>query len=1409
MEKRYNILGQRGTLLVEAIAMLGLIAIVTPTLYKKSAERMQEIQDINVASQARTMNSIVETFVKSNFDNLLNSASVEGNSTLVLVYDDNTEGEEVYPIGYSAYVPFGYTAGDLKNYGSPRVFVHRDGSTLVSYIVFPATSDPGQKRAARIASLVGANGGTASEPLNSSDTGSVLVYGTGGAWKLSQEMLADLGAYDPASPNTLPLNSLVVTAAEPITISNIDSEKFLYRVPPEGDGEDYHNTMVTDLYMGGASEPTSWTNNAEDYYSIWNVRKLTLNTVCTPGVVHSSGAVAGCDPNVADLYIGRPTISPFSGQSAWDDILNKGNTGAAWFYGNLSALKERFRLYRDGSSITTDDEFDVVRDSENYDVLEFSRRSDTGDSSDVGAVELSVLRAQNAGSGASVEMINGFVAARENPDATAGTMNGEFLVGNSSVAGGEGGLIRARYVGNSSGTGTNELSLNTPDAIMVPSGAFTTNINRRGGYVYIGGVGDSSSSGVLSEVYINDHGGTLSAGEDGNWMLATGGSSDANVHMLMKPGSSSVFTIGSSDVDSHFMAHMENERVALSNGRLLLYNVDSIGTEDSASFSPAVHAASLEALTGHSGENLVGTSSFTGTMVANNKYFDVLGSTLMGGNNMVNAPDSSEVLPAYRIYNRNDWRLTVSGSTYIDGLLWARNAWFVNSGFKELHAGYSSYSDYINNIDNGWLHATGSSVTMRNKLASGADKTMFEAKDSSIIMRDLNGASVHLEGGAKMEYSTSTGERNHFVAASEGESSYIEMMGHDTARIYTEDSSISGVVDIQQGGFRVFGHPNVVAGAGSSETYSSKIVAKTGNFGIKTTKPGSESRMQFQVNNQEIATRDVDFRIMDDDEGGEDIERTVFLVKPNSDNSSNANVQIRGTLHVNDNSILHISSNDLNRASSESGDDRHAMLEIDPHYIQVWSRNSSTGDYVGSSGSEGYYAMLRIDPDNLDGEAGTNPGDASIYIRKGAIELEQSMPSGVLGDPSEYSSDTGYGYIMANRFVSNAGQTVPTYSSATGAFDSGIQYDQYMVNPAYTSVMHDIKLTTRGGARLSDILPDYILKGVYNLINNYEEGDSSGDPSSQTEYMNSWADPYIGIIPFASCPPGYHQLATIVPISFNVGQAGDVIVEEINGNKRFRVNPAGRQARILAEANESTSSRIAYPTLEHVSSFVFNSMTGTWSSSSYIPEPDTQWRSEGWFMGFPAVHPTSDWSTTVSAVEGDSSTAWKYRGGDASSDSFRTVAEPLYFQQNTWLKTSVVPQTGDDARGWRAYMGFLYDSDAWTDVPGGISRENSIVSNANDSGSNESSVTEFYSGFVWNLFPVPTNTLEGHATVYCYFDRSNFREGEWGTLVDPIDQLGAIRGSSGVTFRKGRKREESPGYVERLNDPTLRYNDPW
>ncbi len=66
----------------------------------------------------------------------------------------------------------------------------------------------------------------------------------------------------------------------------------------------------------------------------------------------------------------------------------------------------------------------------------------------------------------------------------------------------------------------------------------------------------------------------------------------------------------------------------------------------------------------------------------------------------------------------------------------------------------------------------------------------------------------------------------------------------------------------------------------------------------------------------------------------------------------------------------------------------------------------------------------------------------------------------------------------------------------------------YLLDPAYTSVMNDIRLTSRGGARLSEILPDYINKGIY--------------------FISSPQD-----INIPQCPIGYAPAVAIIPIRAN------------------------------------------------------------------------------------------------------------------------------------------------------------------------------------------------------------------------------------------------------------------------------------
>ncbi len=101
------------------------------------------------------------------------------------------------------------------------------------------------------------------------------------------------------------------------------------------------------------------------------------------------------------------------------------------------------------------------------------------------------------------------------------------------------------------------------------------------------------------------------------------------------------------------------------------------------------------------------------------------------------------------------------------------------------------------------------------------------------------------------------------------------------------------------------------------------------------------------------------------------------------------------------------------------------------------------------------------------------------------------------------------GYSNRARLVVNGdtGSTTGNTSTATNALvnitttadtDTGIapyythggdtKYNYFSVDPSYTSVMNDIKLTSRGGARLSEALPNYILKGIYVLSNSYGSG---------------------------------------------------------------------------------------------------------------------------------------------------------------------------------------------------------------------------------------------------------------------------------------------------------------------------------
>lgn len=216
---------------------------------------------------------------------------------------------------------------------------------------------------------------------------------------------------------------------------------------------------------------------------------------------------------------------------------------------------------------------------------------------------------------------------------------------------------------------------------------------------------------------------------------------------------------------------------------------------------------------------------------------------------------------------------------------------------------------------------------------------------------------------------------------------------------------------------------------------------------------------------------------------------------------------------------------------------------------EMWLQNDTDLKVIAGSADPIFHVDTDINSANYVKD---NAGKGSVYVRRGVIEIA----SGVVGrnntvNPYKTAGDTNMGHIQADTFISNqtldAAKLRPSVDPKEGVvdFSQGTnRYDAYMVNPAYTSVMHDIKLTTRGGARLSDILPDFINKGIYVVDNTYVESKnmnlstqfslpsaSSGEPTS----------PWVGLVPAPQCPPGYQKVITIVPSTISMAQAGYVI----------------------------------------------------------------------------------------------------------------------------------------------------------------------------------------------------------------------------------------------------------------------------
>ena len=393
--------------------------------------------------------------------------------------------------------------------------------------------------------------------------------------------------------------------------------------------------------------------------------------------------------------------------------------------------------------------------------------------------------------------------------------------------------------------------------------------------------------------------------------------------------------------------------------------------------------------------------------------------------------------------------------------------------------------------------------------------------------------------------------------------------------------------------------------------------------------------------------------------------------------------------------------------------------------------------------------------ENSDTDMADNRG--SVYVRRGALSLGTDTTVDISTDNGEiyrqrithndikntYRDDTNaVGYVSADRFIANVrpvGGLDMTSQTEIYKPQVSSSYDKFEVNPAYTSVMHDIKLTTRGGARLSDILPDFINKGIYVVDNTYDPAtDWSSASFNPTEAISDYdtvgangrieASAYLGMIPTPQCPPQYVKVVTLTPASWAMAQAG-------------------------------------------------------------TPSPEFKEKMVGDIL--PHNDPYQYYYT-------DRTHSTLRENSDEKSEP-----RPLTFQKSTWLKSLVAPVCDNQLKlgggcngngsfaGWGAVMGFIYPYNYYKD----FLSENAGFVNFRD----DQDDTRVY----WNLYPVYKKELEAYATVYCYFDRNARdaagNDLYSDDYVDKYDQLNSPRNSYDKGDTDYTKRLNDPAL--NYNDP--------
>ena len=339
MKKMFNRINEAGTMLVEAMAMLGLIAMVTPILYKKAAERTTELQDINASNQLRILANAMDAYIKDNFTRINDGEAVVNSCNVGNVdYSSFTDATSVsFDISHLCeYLPYGFlkdgktqdsklfssanpsfqvvlrktTGTELDENNQPVVVAE----TVTGFLTavpnegedFPST------RVSRIATMVGSNGGYVE------DDGKIM--GAQGIWSLKDA--SELGL-------NLPTNTFVVSSLQPISSQGLANEDVLHR-KTERQNDYVLNSMETDLFMSYNSKN----------HNIRQVNQIIMRPQKDWMVGGDLNTFRRDAPNENE-----PTME--YGQTYEADLdytLYIGDKGGAYMEGNLAALSSLFTV---------------------------------------------------------------------------------------------------------------------------------------------------------------------------------------------------------------------------------------------------------------------------------------------------------------------------------------------------------------------------------------------------------------------------------------------------------------------------------------------------------------------------------------------------------------------------------------------------------------------------------------------------------------------------------------------------------------------------------------------------------------------------------------------------------------------------------------------------------------------------------------------------------------------------------------------------------------------------------------------------------------------------------------------------------------------------------------------------------